>query len=125
MRQMEIMRRLNPIMPDVLRWSLQRIAQVSRARGIPAVAVVLPKPHQTPDEAQQDDELAAWASEAGLSVIQLDNVFAGYPLDSISFPPPDGHPNARGQRLIADRLFQILRDRDESLLKLGFTRGPH
>jgi hypothetical protein len=123
MSELDLRRRLRPIMPEILRWSLDRIATLARSHGIPAVALVMPRPDAQPGDAEAQDALAAWASEAGFSVIRLEGVFVGHPLDSIRIRPPDGHPTALGHRLIADRLFDVLRQNDKSLLELGFAES--
>ncbi|HYN82467.1 MAG TPA: hypothetical protein VES88_13260 [Gemmatimonadaceae bacterium] len=120
MSDLELRGRIKPLVPDILQWSLQHIGRLARARGVRAIALVLPRPDPEPGDAQIERDLATWASQAGFSVIRLDGVFSGQPLDSIRIPPPDGHPNARGHRMIADRLYHALRDNDASLLGLGF-----
>ena len=120
MSDLELRGRIKPLVPDILQWSLEHIGRLARARGARAIALVLPRPDPEPGDAQIERDLAAWASQAGFSVIRLDGVFSGYPLDSIRIPPPDGHPNARGHRVIADRLYEALRDNDANLLDVGF-----
>src|SRR5687768_1212124 len=125
MSDLELRGRIKPLVPDILQWSLEHIGRLASARGVRAIALVLPRPDPEPGDAQIERDLATWASQAGFSVIRLDGVFSGQPLDSIRIPPPDGHPNARGHRLIADRLYEALRDNDANLLGLGFqARDP-
>jgi hypothetical protein len=121
---LELRRRVRPIMPDIVQWSLDRIIRVCRAHGTPAIAVIVPSTDPEPGDAELEGQLATWARQSGFSVVDLKGVFSGHPRDSISIPPPDGHPNALGQRLLADRLYELLRDHDASLLKLGFQQSP-
>ena len=119
MAEPELRRRLEPISVDVIKWSLQRIAALCREHGVPAVALVIPRTNATPEDPQELAKLTAWAKSAGFSVLNLEGVFDGQVLDSIQVSSKDDHPNARGHRLIADRLFEQLRESDRRVLKLG------
>ena len=121
MSELKLRRVIAPIIPDLLRWSLARIARLCRANGARPVALVIPMTKAGPSDAQSIAKVAAWAEAAGFSVLSLEDVFVGQPLDSIRFAPPDAHPNVKGHRLMADRLYDVLRQTDGRVLNLGFA----
>jgi hypothetical protein len=50
----------------------------------------------------------ALAKEAGFVTLNLDGAFNGYRLEQITIAPWDTHPNERGHRLLADKLWTEL-----------------
>jgi hypothetical protein len=63
------------------------------------------------------------AREAGFTILQLSGVYDGVSLRSLKIAPWDAHPNAVGHRLIADRLYALLRD-SEDVVPLGLSNHP-
>ena len=46
------------------------------------------------------------AKQAGFIAISLDDIYQGHQVRELLIVPWDGHPNALGHRLIADRLYK-------------------
>jgi hypothetical protein len=116
----EIRHRLLPIGGDLVRWSFSHIVELCRQHNVPAVALVMPRTSPRPREAEETAAIIADARSAGFSVIDLDGVYGSHPIDSIILSRLDEHPNVLGHRLLADRLFDLLRETDGQALSLGF-----
>ena len=96
-------------------WTLGRIAEVTRSRGIQPVLLALDNVIDPPRE--RIPELAM-ARETGFIVFDLLDIWEDGPQDSLRIADWDRHPNADGHRLIADRLHEeLLRHRE----RLGLT----
>ncbi len=120
MQEPEVRRLLARIAPDLVRWSLQNIARVCRKHGVPVVGILFAEPREGRRE-ETFSTLAAAASEAGIPLIDLKGVYDGHDLDSVHLRVGDVHLNALGHQLVADRLYQLLRENDARTLKLGFS----
>ncbi|MDP9225333.1 MAG: hypothetical protein M3P18_16110 [Actinomycetota bacterium] len=122
MEEMELRRRVAPIARDIVRWSYQHIAQSCREHRVPVVGIVFPEPK--PVQSDELESIAQMASEAGIPLISLNGVYGGYSPDSVTLSHDnrsDPHLNVLGHQLVAARLFQLLRENDARLLKLGFA----
>jgi hypothetical protein len=104
----ELRRRLAPMERDIERWSYQRIAELCRQHGVRLVGLVFPEPRS--DSALQV-AAARPAAAAGISLLRLDGVYSGRTYESVRLPG-DVHLNALGHQVVADRLYQVLRNRD-------------
>ena len=118
MEEPELRRRLSPVSLDLVRWSFQRLVHVCREHGVPVAAIAFFEPRRSQRDAQLR-MLAGVASGAGIQVLSLEGTFDGHPAASVSLKR-DAHLNALGHQLVADRLFQLLRENDARTLKLGF-----
>ena len=117
--QPDAFRRLKPHGDELVRWALTRIDSLATARGARVVLFVRDMPAE---QSEQNNEILAFAANAGFTVVDIRGVFAGVHPDSLRVAAWDKHPNARGHRMIADRLFTELQ-RHESL-GLGRSPGP-
>lgn len=115
----ELERRLVRVAPDLIRWSLQRVAEICREHGVPLVVVLFSEPREQTREARFP-KLAAAVAEAGIPLVSLAGAYEGYDLDSMKLQAADFHLNALGHRVVADRLYELLRANDARTLKLGF-----
>lgn len=99
--------KLLPRQSELLGWVYRRMVDDCRGRGITPIATILPIPTETPPEALAEwRSLVALEREAGFVVIDMLDVYDSLPgLDGIWLAPWDRHPNAKGHRLIADRLY--------------------
>lgn len=103
----EIRRRLDVYEDEVMALAYNRLAAIERETNIPVIWVYLPSVKQyTAEENAQRLKLAALAEKAGFISIDLSGMFDGEDLSSLWVAEWDYHPNARGNRLIADRLFE-------------------
>jgi len=60
------------------------------------------------DTHSEIEKLKGLAQEAGFTVIDLADVYDGQDLDALRVSAWDVHPNKEGNRLIAERLSQVL-----------------
>jgi lysophospholipase L1-like esterase len=63
------------------------------------------------------------AAEAGFNVLDLSGVYDGYDWRTLVVAPWDPHPNAAGHRLIADKLYEVLRQHQD-LIPLNLAAAP-
>jgi D-alanyl-lipoteichoic acid acyltransferase DltB (MBOAT superfamily) len=109
---------LNPRMPygesearsrwiseDVLAWSFQRFAEVSKRGGATPLVLAL---NAVVDDAPADIPNRRDLDAAGLKVLDLYHVYPEADHAALRVAPWDDHPNAAGHRLIADRLYEEL-----------------
>ena len=111
------MRRMKPFGPEIIEWSLRRIAGLGRARNIPVILLDL----RLPDTRDMDEapELAV-ARDAGYLLAKFTDYGPGDE-SRLKIEEWDRHPNAEGHRIIAEGLYQeLLKHRDS--LRLG--SGP-
>ena len=103
----EARRRIRPHQQQLLRWTYAEFVNACRRRQIVPVFVYMPtvtemtEPWRAPDRAQT----LALAQETGFQVIDLTGAYEGYAAPQLWIAENDGHPNALGNRLLADRLF--------------------
>ena len=105
MPSVEAAARVHTISDDVLGWSFNRLAEITRSHGIvPAVlllnAVIEDAPESIPNLADMQRN--------GLPTLDLFHVFPETDRPALRVAPWDDHPNAAGHRLIADRLYPLL-----------------
>ena len=114
-QQPDAFRRLKPYGSRLVRWSLARIDSMARARGARKVLYVRDMPAE---ESERADSMITYATAAGYTILDIRGVFTGINPDSLKIASWDKHPNARGHRMIADRLFAELQKSDS----LDFAR---
>jgi hypothetical protein len=98
--------RLRPYREEILSAIYRRIVRASQARNVPAVWVYLPRPEDF-DKGPSEFELRL-AREAGFEVVVLEDVYQTEDLQSLWVARWDHHPNAAGNKMIADRLFEAV-----------------
>jgi hypothetical protein len=109
-QQSAINQKLRPFATEILAWIYRQIVDTCRTRGIPAVWIYLPRPEKH-EQVPPELELRL-AKEAGFTILDLSGVYSGHALRSLWVARWDHHPNALGNRLIADRLYEVLRERE-------------
>ena len=108
---------MRPLGPEIVEWSLRRIAELSRAQGIPVVLLDLRLPG-TRDIAGAP-ELAIAARE-GYILTKMTDYGPGDEA-RLKINQFDLHPNAEGHQIIANRVYdELIKQRDA--LRLG--TGP-
>ena len=115
----EAERRLRPAADSLVRWTLGRMAAVTRKHGAVPVFVAL---NVVADPS--DGELRALqdADAAGFLVFNLLDLWQNRDKSALRIAEWDEHPNAAGNRVIADRLFELMQQH-RSELRLG-TAAP-
>ena len=109
MSQAEANRRLTPFGKDILQYVYTYIANGARERNIQPVWVFLPQMERG-DWQDETESFVRIAEDAGFVILRLDDVFEHVDLAQIWLADWDLHPNQRGHQLIADALFEQLRD---------------
>lgn len=103
-----------------LRHSVDRVVQLTfdymsegvRSRGAVPVFVALDIVTETPRQRVQALDAAA---AAGLKVFNLFDIWSGRDPVAFRIAPWDNHPNAAANRLIAERLYQLIRENSAEL----------
>jgi hypothetical protein len=106
--ELRAVKRLMPYWPRLMEWTYGRIAERCRQHGIQPVLVYLPGLVGSPSRQKDGDLMMEMARKAGFKVISLAGVYGGASAESLTVAPWDGHANALGHKLIADKLYAAL-----------------
>ena len=106
----EARRRMRPYKEELLRWVYASFVNECRRQNITPVFVYMQTVTE-PDEPWRDHDrrrIIELAREAQFPVLDLTGVYNGYTSPQLWIAVNDGHPNALGNRLVADRLYELL-----------------
>jgi len=111
--------RLEPFHDEIMLWAYSYLVEYCRQRDILPVWILLPA---SQDDSTRGDKLVRAAEQAGFNVLNLTDVYASHRAKNayLQLAPWDRHPNARGHRLIAEKLYEALR-KNEDKLHLGLS----
>jgi len=110
---------LDPYKYEIMSWAYSRVVQRCRERGILPIWMCLPAaPGRS--NATHATELIRVAEQAGFVVLNLTAVYDHGKGAYLQLAPWDKHPNAKGHRLIAEELYEQLRQ-NEDKIALGFS----
>ncbi|MCI0457836.1 MAG: hypothetical protein L0Z62_12790 [Gemmataceae bacterium] len=104
---------LQPLARDIVLAIYRDLGAECRQRGIALVWMYVPMPGVTITPVRSA-AFVDLATEAGLTVVNLDHWADGYSPTELKLTTADYHPNARGQRLIAEHLDAALRKQPEA-----------
>jgi hypothetical protein len=113
----EANRRMKPYTAELLDWVYRSIVADCHQRHVQPVFAYLElitesaEPWRAKDRAQVLD----LAARAGFMVLDLRGVYGDRPPSSLWIAENDGHPNALASRLIADRLYALIRSKRAEL----------
>jgi D-alanyl-lipoteichoic acid acyltransferase DltB (MBOAT superfamily) len=107
-------RRLKPFGSEILAWTYRRIAETSRANGVLPVWIFVPT-LENPVREEIVEHLAFLAEESGFIVLDLSDAYDQQDLESLVVAYWDKHPNAAGHRLLAEKLYQALLEREDTI----------
>jgi len=110
---------LEPYKYEIMSWAYSRVVRNCRERDILPIWICLPAAPGRKDSAYAT-ELIRVAAAAGFIVLNLTDVYDAGKGAYLQLAPWDKHPNARGQRLIADGLYAALRE-NEDKIPLGLS----
>jgi lysophospholipase L1-like esterase len=118
MEETEAIRRLEPLQYTLLEWLYHDMAKECRARGVLPVWIFVPQPYLY-SRTERAAKARRLAEDAGFTVIDLSDIYSGYnDVSSLRLADWDHHHNAKGHQLIAEQLYEALREKDE-ILALG------
>ena len=107
----EARRRLKPYTVELQQWVYSRIVTLCRGRGIRPIFVYLETVTEPLESwrAAERAEVLELARTAGFEIVDLTGVYQPYKPEDLWVIKNDGHANALGNRLIANRLYDLLR----------------
>ena len=107
----QLVQRLQPFGPEVLTWIYDRTAKLAEAQGIKVFWIYLPRPEKNELDGPPELEMEL-ARQAGFELIDLSGVYGDVELSSLWQARWDHHPDAHGNQLIGDFLFDKLSQPD-------------
>lgn len=107
MSHAEIERALLPYGQELVSWTYERIASLARERDIDPLWVFVPILESPPSETEKT-KLMRQATGAGLTVVDLSDVYDGFETRDLIVAEWDMHPNKTAHTLIADRLYEFM-----------------
>jgi DNA-binding LytR/AlgR family response regulator len=109
MRKYEIEKRLLPYADELLANTYHAIASICRDHEIVPVLVFLPITYERLEDADIAAHMAA-AETAGFVVLSMRDIYDEYEPDELDVAAWDDHPNAFAHKLIADRLYEMIKN---------------
>jgi hypothetical protein len=106
------LRRLRPYSEEVLAWTYGRFVDTCRQHNIRPLAVMLPLLEDREDFADAP-RILELLHEAGFEVLDLTGVYDAYDYKSLIVAEWDLHPNPTGHKLVSDKLYGLLRTRQQ------------
>jgi hypothetical protein len=99
------MQLLYPVRTEILEWVYREFERECRSRDILPVFVYLTLPGRTPDVELIEEQIRL-ARESGFVTFDLRDVYEGHDPRKLQVASWDWHPNPRGHRIIAERLYR-------------------
>ncbi|MCG3119047.1 MAG: hypothetical protein ALAOOOJD_01375 [bacterium] len=116
----QIFTRLKEFGDEALAEAFPRFAQICREHGILPVYVLTPVVTPAAEKLKRDAKLSTrfmnLAQAAGFAIVNLSSAFDGHAAEELRVKEWDLHPNAKGHQLLADRLYETLRENSRILL---------
>jgi hypothetical protein len=109
--------KVQPYVYDIIGWSFRKLKADCEKLGLPLVVLFLPNTTDKDNRDAEDHLARLWerAVDAGLEPVRLDNVYNNHKLSEVQLSGWDTHPNALGHRLIAQKLYEFLLQREPRL----------
>jgi len=119
MRINKAARLLKPYNDEIMSWTYNRIVQSCKPHGVLPVWICLPLEPEKYDSTQAAD-LRRLAQQAGFIALNLIDAYDSAKGTYLWIAPWDRHPNAKAHRLIANRIYEALRENQDKI-PLGFS----
>lgn len=101
---------LLPQREAILRVAFERLAETCRKHGVPVFLVMIPDFGEPLAPRRAAPRVNALGAELGFELIDLQRMLRDMPSENaLKLAPWDNHPNTRGHRLIADKIYSELR----------------
>lgn len=110
MTEDQAMKRLKPYSEEMLDWLYTRFAEICRQQGIRPVYIYTPVVHKLEKDIEKETQFMNAAKAAGFAIVDVSDAYENHPVETLRVAEWDMHPNAEGHRLLADRLYQALRE---------------
>jgi hypothetical protein len=98
-----VRKRLTPHAEELLAWTYRRIVEICKKNQIPCYFMMLPML-----DVNEDDLNMRLAKDAGFVVLDALDAYKGHAPNPLRTVEWDGHPNAAGHRLLAEKVFEII-----------------
>jgi hypothetical protein len=118
-------RRLKRRGKDMLLGIYPRFTKICRERGIVPYYGYMPNIKETVKQERDpetDAQFMGLAQQAGFEILDVSDAFANQDISTLRVAPWDWHPNARGHKLLADRLYEAL---GRSEIAQNARHAPH
>jgi len=112
MERDEIRERIEPYAYEIMGWTLRYMFATSQELDLPMLALFVPivDDFESATNRERHQRLRRLALDAGLDVASLDGVYGDTDRSELQVAPWDHHLSVRGHRLVADGLYQLLRE---------------
>jgi hypothetical protein len=103
-------RRLNRYSEEILQQAYPRFVRICRENHVLPAFAFSPTVMGTlkPRDRAKDARIVALAEQSGFLVLDVSDAFKGQEAASLQVAPWDWHPNVKGHKLLADRLYEVL-----------------
>jgi D-alanyl-lipoteichoic acid acyltransferase DltB (MBOAT superfamily) len=117
-RPTEARRRLKPYVLPLQEWVYRQVVEKAKARGAVPLFVYMETVTERSEAWRAEDRTAVLglARKAGFRIIDLTGAYGSYTQEELWIAPNDGHPNALGNRLLAQRIYDQMEGRPERFL---------
>jgi len=120
----DVVRALTPYAEEIMRKAYSRLAEVCKEKGIKPVWVYLPMTASA-EQKTLSEEGRAYAEEAGIETLVLEDVYGGLGLVELRVSKDDNHPNQRGHRFVAKALLRAMKSKRKEIgLPAGIDSVP-
>ncbi|WP_188443104.1 hypothetical protein [Planktosalinus lacus] len=112
---MSVYDKLEPFADELVTGLYQHLYDFSLQNNIKPIWVYWPTTDVHPFVKMYPEDISLLVKEIGFTVIDLTDVYIDYKPADLFVAPKDRHPNALGHSLVADKLFEIIKNSPEIL----------
>jgi hypothetical protein len=112
LRPLQLRQRLAPHIEEITRWGYEQIVKLCNERDVAPLWAFVPLPEDFDGSERKRratvSAMTVWAEQAGFRTVEVGDAFDGVETGPLMVAPWDNHPNASGNRIIADALYEQL-----------------